>query len=1088
MALAFLASPVEAKLPYIPTTILRSNTLAYIFAPSGSSVGLAALNTSTTLSASSLKIEPLALDLPFLTGQANVAFAPSLLDNGTLAVFAGDCSVATTASLWTLAPASGKAVASWTRHVTTPSSNWDYGQGSPYLLGGSLSFSSQLAPVISDPIIYVYGGMCPFSNTTASSVQSSATYSNRMLKISPPSSRHTSDTHAYTISYAKSGGPPIAEAGFTFTELAPSLSNRSGIVTQQTSHVLLGGHTQQAFINMSTAAIWSLPEEAWSFVSIASPSTTSKTDLLAVKDTSSVTTVTSRSGHTAVLSEDGTSLVILGGWVGSLDQAAEPQLAVIKIGTAFGDWQWSIPAAQPSGSGIYGHGATLLPGNVMMVYGGYEISGSSKSRRAASTKMFFNITSLSWSDEYTNPIPVAQQGSSSPLGSPKGGIGGGGGGGGSSSSEPGVNTDSTSNSKQVGLGIGLGLGIPLLLIAVAVTYWLYRKRVQRRARRDEALRGLAQGPGPLPMHQHGEMLERDFAWNADAARDWYTGGHDPYVQGRRSLGYETLRGGSSSSRSGASLYMPPPPMTNTGGRPRAARGLYQPSTSIGSTGGGYDFAPLRTSMKNEIHPIYEDDEEEENGDLGASGPISTRHDDDDPFATPTPTPTNPATPVTGLFPPPTSSSSDRSTSTPSPDNIKARPGQLQDTEVQEWVSDVDAADAVLTAKIGRHGSTTTTPPRFSQSTLPHHSQLQPPPAGRLSPHRRNSTRSGGVSDLDDTRTGSNLSDRSAFSFVAGAERVTTTQPQPSHDRDRQFRGGPASSNPSVPGLTPGATETRLGTSGSSSDGSFSTARSTFAALQAEGPSLLLHGGDVNSDDIDDDYIHVPGSPSKSKPRRSWLGSFRRVFSGGTPSDSSRGDSPTRESLLDANGSASGGSDYEPRLVGMGPNGTMLRRKQGREAWDSSLGGKTGDEDEWDVERAVEQRLVQVMFTVPKERLRVVNADLEKEEEAVVVDPDKEGYCDDDAEEEEHQQRAEAAAAALLHPDDADTGKGKEREANKLGLSPSASLRTASITTNTAIQMAEAIRLERPRTRVLEMVESIESRSSRENSPGGNPSR
>jgi len=33
-----------------------------------------------------------------------------------------------------------------------------------------------------------------------------------------------------------------------------------------------------------------------------------------------------------------------------------------------------------------------------------------------------------------------------------------------------------------------------------------------------------------------------------------------------------------------------------------------------------------------------------------------------------------------------------------------------------------------------------------------------------------------------------------------------------------------------------------------------------------------------------------------------------------------------------------------------------------------------DEDEWDIERAVENRVVQVMFTVPKEKLRVVNHD------------------------------------------------------------------------------------------------------------------
>jgi hypothetical protein len=45
------------------------------------------------------------------------------------------------------------------------------------------------------------------------------------------------------------------------------------------------------------------------------------------------------------------------------------------------------------------------------------------------------------------------------------------------------------------------------------------------------------------------------------------------------------------------------------------------------------------------------------------------------------------------------------------------------------------------------------------------------------------------------------------------------------------------------------------------------------------------------------------------------------------------------------------------------------------------GGEGGEsDDEWDIERAVENRVVQVMFTVPKEKLRVVNQDVEEESE------------------------------------------------------------------------------------------------------------
>lgn len=37
-------------------------------------------------------------------------------------------------------------------------------------------------------------------------------------------------------------------------------------------------------------------------------------------------------------------------------------------------------------------------------------------------------------------------------------------------------------------------------------------------------------------------------------------------------------------------------------------------------------------------------------------------------------------------------------------------------------------------------------------------------------------------------------------------------------------------------------------------------------------------------------------------------------------------------------------------------------------------GEGGEDDEWDVEAAAQNRVVQLMFTVPREQLRIVNAD------------------------------------------------------------------------------------------------------------------
>ncbi|KAK3687376.1 hypothetical protein B0T22DRAFT_127175 [Podospora appendiculata] len=1081
-ALAYtVPAGAETRLPYTPTTILLSGpassnttTTAYIFVPDGD---LLSVDISGHLTADTLHPQTLTSGLPFL-GTGHTSFAPSILANGTIAILAGDCATAAAATVWTYTPAG------WTQHTTTTTSS-QASTTAPYFLGSSLSFSAQLAPVMSDPVLYIYGGMCPFANTTTATWQSAAAYSNRMLRIS--SSDTT--TGAFAAGYTSSAGPPIAEAGFSLTALAPSLTNRSdGIVTQQTSHVLLGGHTPHAFINVSTIAIWSLPEETWSFV-----------DINPGKDAA---VVGGRSGHTTVLSEDGTYLVVFGGWYGETDQAASPQLVVIKIGVGMTDWEFAVPAAaQPSGGGVYGHGAVVLPGNVMMVYGGYDIGSATKRDAAAASQMFLNITSMTWSAEYMNPNYAPPETTAAPGN---------------------TSTTSGSSTRAVGLGIGLGLGVPLLLVLCLVAICLRRRQQRRRAQRNEALRGLAQGMrgGTLPASgsEGDAMLERDhdhgaaagmFPWNAAAARDWYTGGSDPYVQGQRSLGYETLRGASARNHAGPSVYMPTPPMAAAAGRPRNARGLYQPTTGL-SRGSSYDFPELRAP--GGIHPIYEDDEDEErDGDDGGISPERDEdHEGDDPFQTPR-----------GGATPNTSSSA-----------ITSMPPRGQDPEVRGWVSDVDAADAVLSARISRHGSTTTTPPATHAAGQPPApmTPTRPSHAGRISPTRRASVKnssaassSGSITtaETDETRTGSNLSDRSAFSFVQGAERTATLSPARA--------SLPVASRAAL--LIPADISAKPGSSGSNSSGSsshhtFSTAKSTFGTLQAEGPGLLLGAGAVRNvkrrsyaedeggyykytsgdgdidregdgegEMIEDDYVDVPGSPSKSKPRRSWFGSLRRVFSGATPSPEGSAGSPTRESLLD-----SSGADYDGRLGASTSVGTLLRRKQGREAWEEGTGGVQRD-DEWDVERTMEQRLVQVMFTVPKERLRVVNAEVEREEE--------DGFGEDGGEKSGDQYRWDEDEHGEKGGYGDDEGKGKEREGGSIGggsldpaaaaaaagpghhavpggLSPSPSVRSSSVTTT--IHTAEAVRLERPRTRVLEMVESIESHSSRDSSPSSSPTR
>ncbi|KAG9968161.1 hypothetical protein KCU78_g24297, partial [Aureobasidium melanogenum] len=212
--------------------------------------------------------------------------------------------------------------------------------------------------------------MCPLPNATDETWMSAANYTNQMMTFSPE--LDSSKQVAYTSAFLSSKGPPVAEAGFSMTPLAPAFSdNSSSTQSARQSFVLVGGHTGAAFINMSSVAVFSLPEETWTYQPVDQPSA------------GTVTSVEPRSGHTAVLTEDGKSLVVFGGWVGDVTNAASPQLAVLELGSGYGgdgDWEWSIPSQTASGlpgAGIYGHGAAMLPGGVMMIMGGYNIPTTS---------------------------------------------------------------------------------------------------------------------------------------------------------------------------------------------------------------------------------------------------------------------------------------------------------------------------------------------------------------------------------------------------------------------------------------------------------------------------------------------------------------------------------------------------------------------------------------------------------------------------------------------------------------------------------------------------------------------------------------
>lgn len=167
---------------------------------------------------------------------------------------------------------------------------------------------------------------------------------------------------------------------------------------------------------------------------------------------------------------------------------------------------------------------------------------------------------------------------------------------------------------------------------------------------------------------------------------------------------------------------------------------------------------------------------------------------------------------------------------------------------------------------------------------------------------------------------------------------------------------------------------------------YATAATSFPQLQSEGEMLL--GEYAGSGEP---------SPTRSHSRaRAWMGSVRRAFTGiersastSLENDASTSSSPTKRNYTE------GGLPRRAASAG----GMLWQKRQGAKDWDVEGAEQRGErsfyndqdpsEDEWDVESAVERRVVQVMFTVPKERLRVVNRGPDGDGESILSSEVKE---------------------------------------------------------------------------------------------------
>ncbi len=953
---ALLVVPAYTDLPYNPTRAFLSpnhtGELVYVIQPSSissSSFRLLSLNTTTTLNAWALPYKILSISLPFLTGESGIAFTPIIDEWGSILVYAGRCADnASGGQLWrfTQDNRSSNGDGSWAREpFSTLGIDGSSGLAGPNYLSTGIPFSSTVDQGQDSPGLYIFGGMCPTATGFSDDWTSTSQYSNSMLKFTPAvNSSILSTSSAYKLGIAAGRGPPIPEAGYSITGLDPSFSNSSnGEKNRQQNFVLLGGHTQEAFINTSQVAVFSLPEESWTFQDVDLPSTT--------------TSIDPRSGHTAVLTPDGERLVVFGGWVGDVGTPAEPQLVVLELGEGYGgsgNWTWTIPTQTGSGldkgTGVYGHGAVMLPGGVMMVVGGYSIPASSKSptKRADMSlntrNVFYNVTSNSWLSSYTKPPPA-------PL----------------SSGSQKANTDGSTGSKKAGIAAGLALGLAVLVGAGLVWFWLSRRSKRRRDAREKELRELAMGaqrfhPSSLGLGgidgRGGEKSAMD--WMGEQQR-FPRSDHTVPRNGEFGVGPGWKEyGGTEAERTGLLVEIPSP--TRGLRRSLHSRGAYQQASRFDD--------PRRSLVVSSIHPIEERDEHESDSiepvavetevhqDRPASDIISSAPHLD-PFGDPAPLGSHP---VPSRTPSPISSARER------------------ELEVQNWVSDWTAADALL------HNTGRTSPDKADRtsSTL---SEL--------------STRSGLSAHSVQRSTGTisrSMSQRSGAFFS-----TNTTNSSPTFDRPSSAAGG--RSSPTTPYPRPDYRRSRSLTlvsrhSRNLSDTSVPAAM-TFPQLQAEGEALL--GGRR------DGASTRPESPTKPRSRATgWMGSMRRALTGGGGGGGGGGErSQSASPDHDARSASSSPTKHHRGQDPVGAGevglprraasaGAMLwRRRQGARDWDvegrggwaleaggspeerGAEGGEAGGEDEWDVEAAVERRVVQVMFTVPKEKLRVVNGEVDR---------------------------------------------------------------------------------------------------------------
>lgn len=1001
LALPFLLSTATAAdpLPYNPTRLLLApnSTLVYLFEPADTQSTFRVVDIQNKFATNALSPTTLTGSLPFLKDEELVPYIPIIESSGNITVLAGSCIAgADSTEVWKFHPdlEGGDGNGTWTSYRTSAD---ELGTSAPVsgtnFLGNAVAFAADVGGNAADMDYYTFGGMCPFSNSTTDTWTSAANYSNLMLSLTPAGD-------GYDIAAAANRAPPVAEAGFTMTGLTPTFSVKSntGNQTQQQDFLLLGGHTQEAFLNMSQIALYSLPQESWTFLSVQQPSSAKRDLALAARQADTV--IEPRSGHTAVLSEDGSQVVVFGGWVGDVSTPAMPQLAILHLGSEYGGneaeaWSWTIPSQDSTGlaagSGIYGHGATILPGGVMMVAGGYSIAASSSKRivrRAASDKIYlFNATTGASIDTYNPPAYVAQF----------------------PSAKASSNGPLSKTSQQTGLGVGLGVGVVALLLLIFFYFW-YARRLRRIREERERQLLTHSSDGSFAAH------EQPFLGSGIDGR-----GGDPWAMvddpdhsggmthaGSTGLFVNALSPGKGLRKNMISKpynYEPAPRFDDN----RANRGsgaihpILERQDEDETAHDEHVFAtPLPIQKLYQAERGYETSPERRQRELEA---ILSRSSPQNPFADPPPNPlgSHPVSPISPMR----EDTVRRVTTLDGRGNSPTRRPLTTESEgSMNWtITDVVGEPSDNSGSTGR--SSPTRMDDRTSSTLSEQSQ-------------RSATSSNSITRTMSTRTGKLLAAALAKDSAIGS----FGEPSPGEDRTSTMSSSGRRSPFHFYNTARMPTYDVKGSmhNPAKSTDSFKTAKSSFAHLQTEGEALL--GGRPKDDPYHRALAAHPstaGAPGMShlrtddlpvaptRRKQGWVGSLKRALTAMSTDRtfSFTGSSEVLTALADEARTSSSSPTRHHRPTeddGVAPRrtvsdgGALLRQKRGEKDWsednktafrryrDDPDPGDWGEparapdvdgDDEWDVEGEGGKRDVQVMFTVPKARLRVVNADVER---------------------------------------------------------------------------------------------------------------